>query len=470
MRHENITPKNTVFAILSFEGPDSYATAGGLGVRVGHLAATLARRGFPTHIFFIGDPHRPEEEATEQGRLILHRWCQWISRHHPNGVYDGEERKLADYDRSIPLFLTHHIAKPAFQNDRLVVVLGEEWHTAEAMCRVSDSLHYEGLRNQAVLFWNANNTFSFDRINWGRLNYTTTITTVSRYMKHLMWQWGVNPLVIPNGIPHGLLAGPDVALTRELREAVGADVVLCKVARWDPDKRWVQAVQATARLKEMGRRTTLLARGGIEPHHGEVMASARRMGLTIAEAWARDSSFESYLAAIRGAAPADIIDIRFPLPSDFLQVMYHAADGVLANSGREPFGLVGLEAMAAGGIVFTGGTGEDYALPFVNAFVLETADPMEIVGYISYIEKRPDEGIRMRRAAHATARYFTWGKAAMNLVSRLENQARAQGALAGALEPLVEDFTAARLPPSLLPSSPPSTGEAAGGDRIPSVA
>ncbi len=331
---KRITPRNTVFVVLSFEGPDGYSTAGGLGVRVDNLAATLARKGYPTHLFFIGDPGLPGEELRENGRLVLHRWCQWISGHHPNGVYDGEEDKLRDYNDSIPRFVKDYVVKPAVDAGKLVVVLGEEWHTTEVMCRVSDTLWQDGLRNHAVLFWNANNTFSFHRINWGRLSYTTTITTVSRYMKHLMWEYGVNPLVIPNGIPRSLLGDTDVDMVREVRLAVGAEVILCKVARWDPDKRWHQAVECVARLKERGYRTTLLARGGMEPHRGEVVHAARQMGLSIREARCRDESPQAYLRAIRESTPADIIEVKFQLPTPFLQVVYNAVDGVLANSGR----------------------------------------------------------------------------------------------------------------------------------------
>ena len=44
-----LTPDNTVFVSLSFEGPDPYAQAGGLGVRVAGLTTTLAAHGFETH-------------------------------------------------------------------------------------------------------------------------------------------------------------------------------------------------------------------------------------------------------------------------------------------------------------------------------------------------------------------------------------------------------------------------------------
>src|SRR5947209_4251771 len=78
-----LRPERTVFVLLSFEGPDPYSLAGGLGRRVSELANSLAEAGFETHLFFIGDPERPGYEAAVGGRLHLHRWCNWISRYHP---------------------------------------------------------------------------------------------------------------------------------------------------------------------------------------------------------------------------------------------------------------------------------------------------------------------------------------------------------------------------------------------------
>jgi hypothetical protein len=143
-----------------------------------------------------------------------------------------------------------------------------------------------------------------------------------------------------------------------------------------------------------------------------------------------------------------------------LRVIYRAADGVLANSGHEPFGIVGLEAMAAGGIAFTGSTGEDYAIPFVNAFVLETANPMEIVGYAMYLREYPNEGIRIREAGRRTARYFTWEAAVQNLIGKLENQARIQELLHGKPKLIEPQFTLSKLPREL-------AAPAAGGVHMP---
>src|ERR1051326_7426843 len=60
-----MTPVRSVFVILSYEGPDVYSEAGGLGVRVKGLSRTLARLGYETHLFFIGDPHLPSQEVHE---------------------------------------------------------------------------------------------------------------------------------------------------------------------------------------------------------------------------------------------------------------------------------------------------------------------------------------------------------------------------------------------------------------------
>ncbi|MGE5221437.1 MAG: glycosyltransferase, partial [Omnitrophica WOR_2 bacterium] len=194
-----LQPDQVEFALLSFEGPDPYSKAGGLGVRISNLALFLASLGFQTHLIFIGSPELPGFEEHLDGRLKLYRWCQWISRYHPLGVYDGEEGKLFDFNRSVPPFTTEQIARPAIEQGRHLVVLAEEWHTAEALIRLSDQLHTKGLRPYSILIWNANNTKGFERLDWERLNFVATLTTVSRYMKQIMRTYGLDPLIIPNG-------------------------------------------------------------------------------------------------------------------------------------------------------------------------------------------------------------------------------------------------------------------------------
>src|SRR5438552_16120864 len=93
-----------LFVIVSFEGPDPYSQAGGLGVRVTGLAQSLAELGSETHVFFLGDPALAPEERSHRDRLVLHRWAQWISRHCPAGVYESEAAKVHDSTQSLPRY------------------------------------------------------------------------------------------------------------------------------------------------------------------------------------------------------------------------------------------------------------------------------------------------------------------------------------------------------------------------------
>ncbi|TME03677.1 MAG: glycosyltransferase family 4 protein [Chloroflexi bacterium] len=426
-----ISPNNTMFVLLCFEGPDVYSTAGGLGTRVTELSEALAQLGYTTHLIFIGAPDKPSEEVRVDGRLILKRWSQWLSTYYPNGVYDGEESKLKDYNDSVPLHIYHDIVRPAQAEGKTVVIMGEDWHTSETICRISDLLYWYGLRHKVLILWNLNSLMSLHRINWGRLSFVSTLCTVSKYMKHKMWDYGVNPLVIPNGIParHLTPVNPkDVKRLREIvRQGDPRHLFCFKIGRFDPDKRWIMAVEAVARLKHSGHPVSLFVRGGIEPHGAEVLLHAYHLGLTIKDVVASRPNLKQCMDTISKAGTADIYNLRFFLPEDFVRTTYAAADVTLANSGHEPFGLVALEAMAAGGIAVTGSTGEDYAISFENAIVTETDDPDEIVGYLLHLRRHPEEQERIRSTGRSTAAQFLWDQVIENLVGKLEFLARKQG-------------------------------------------
>lgn len=415
---------DATFILISFEGPDAYSLAGGLGMRVTELSRALARAGHRVHLVFVGDPGSPTTERRERGRLTLHRWCQWISAYYPAGVYQGEEAKRYDFDESVPPFVVDALVRPAIEAGRLPVVMGEEWHTAETMCRISDALWAAGLRSRALLLWNANNTTGFERIDWGRLGYVTTLTTVSRYMKHLMWRHGVNPIVVPNGIPARALGPLDAGAAARLRRSLGRPVVLTKVGRWHPDKRWLMAVETVARIKAAGQGAVLVAMGGAEPHEREVLARARALGLTVRDVALVDHSPAAFARAFAAAGTADVLNVKAFVAFPVLRLLYRASDAVLANSGHEPFGIVGLEAMASGAIPFTGATGEDYAVHLENAIVLETADPEEAAWYVRFLKARPATAARMARAARQTARSFAWERVVQNLLGKIEFLAR----------------------------------------------
>ncbi len=404
----NSNQASLTFILLSFEGPDRYSRAGGLGTRVTELSRTLSSMGFETHLFFIGDPNLPGHEVLEEGKLHLHRWGQWISAYHPGGVYDGEEGKLSDWNRSLPEWLEKQLLPQKIAGGGSVVILGEEWQTAYSVVALHRKVVEHGWQKAVHLLWNANNTFSFYRIDWQQLRRAATITTVSRYMKHHMWREGVDARVVPNGIPSTWLAPVRRQISTSLAHTFKDRTVLVKVARWDPDKRWMMAVDAVARLKALGRRPLFLVRGGMEPHGEEVLRHAVDAGLVIRMVDVSDGSAEALVPVLKELSDIDVMLFQSHLSEEQCGVLFHSADAVLANSGIEPFGLVGLETMAVGGIAFVGSTGEDYATPGHDSIGLQTSDPGEIVHHTLRLKHSQNEERRLRRAARRAAELYTW--------------------------------------------------------------
>jgi hypothetical protein len=96
------------------------------------------------------------------------------------------------------------------------------------------------------------------------------------------------------------------------------------------------------------------------------------------------------------------------MSQSMLHVFYAAADFVLANSKHEPFGLVGLEAMAAGGVVLTGPTGETYSSDREGAIALDTEEAGELVLTVESLRNYPERAQAIRQAAPNVAARYTW--------------------------------------------------------------
>lgn len=410
-------PRDAV--LLAFEGPDRYASVGGLGTRETELAAALAAAGVRTTLIFVGDPALPPVERASS-ELTYRRWCQWISAYHPGGVYDGEYGKVADYTRSVPEFVADAIVAPAAHAGARVAVLAEDWQTAGATIALDRTLRARGTRDAATLLWNANNTYGFDAIDWPALRAAAHVTTVSRYMKFELAQRGIEALVIPNGIPDRIVGGPPDELVRAAATALETRPLYIKVGRFDEDKRWRCAVEGFARIRATHPQAKLIVRGGREDYGDSVRARARELGLRVVEVRSESREPEPLVAALAAALPeGDLLDVRSYVPEELLFALYHLADAVLANSGKEPFGLVGLEAMAAGGVAVVGATGEDYAEPLSNAVVCDTDDSRELATYLEGLLRDPQAARRLRAAGEATAERYRWSSVIEMLAARL---------------------------------------------------
>ena len=378
---------------------------GGLGVRVTQLSAALADDDVATDLYFVGAPDRDRVEQRSD-RLRLHRCCQSISSRFPGGVYDGEDEKLNEFANTVPPAVCADVAAARNRGEH-VLIIGEDWQIAPAIVQLDADLRRWGLRESATLLWNANNTYGFHRIDWPPLTRAARVTAVSKYMKFELSLRGIGSLVISNGIPASLLRQYDAAAVRTLRDVLRAEHVLLKVGRFDPDKNWIQAIDATAALREAGIGVQLIVRGGRESYRNVVIDRIQERGLRFDGITAGDGTPKE-LALALSRTDADVVEIRSFLPNASLYALYGAVDAVLANSGREPFGLVGLEVMAVHGIPVCGSTGEDYARPFDNAIVCDTDDPRELSSYLGMLFADPSIAERIRKNAHITAERFTW--------------------------------------------------------------
>ena len=126
---------------------------------------------------------------------------------------------------------------------------------------------------------------------------------------------------------------------------------------------------------------------------------AKGLGLDVRDVTAADSLPSTGALSLAEAAGADVLNARFFLHEDLLRALYQASHAVLANSGREPFGLVGLEVMSCQGLTITGATGEEYLRPFDNGISVETNDPFESVSYLELLARRPESPARFVRPA-----------------------------------------------------------------------
>jgi glycosyltransferase involved in cell wall biosynthesis len=391
--------------LVAFEGPDRYSFVGGLATRMNDLAAALVARGHRVRHLFVGDPSLPHVEQREGGNLVLERWAQWISAYHPKDVYDGEEGKYADFSRTVPPHLADVVEEGLRRGER-TVLLFEDWQTAAAAIGTATLCYARGLR--APMFWNANNTYGFGRVDFPILRRVASITTISRYMRMELAKVDVEAAVLPNGIAERWLVPVPPADAAALRQAFGPRRTFVKVARFDADKRWLWAIDATTAMRNAGMHPRFVMRGSRSDYADVVGARIRANGLTVERVALPSSAAPTELASAISATPADVVFLDFFLSERTLRALYAAADGVLANSEREPFGLVGLEVMACGGIAYVGRTGEDYAVPFGNSVVVQSDDPRELITAHQALTGQPTLTASLRADGLITARRFAW--------------------------------------------------------------
>ena len=168
-----------------------------------------------------------------------------------------------------------------------------------------------------------------------------------------------------------------------------------------------------------------LAVGGIEPRKGSVhlLEAMGKLGPGALLAVVGGHSFQDY-TAYRDDALARLPDLGLELgrdvvlvgtvPDDELRAWYHAADALAFPSLKEGWGLVVLEAMAAGlPVVATDiPVFREYLTPGVDALLVPPADPAALAGAMADVMADADLRRRLVEAGRRVAARFTWADAA----------------------------------------------------------
>jgi glycosyltransferase involved in cell wall biosynthesis len=404
--------------VLSFEGPDHYSSIGSLSTRVSQLARSFGVAGCIVDLVFVGDPAAAAVEAYGPN-VTLRRWSQWISSSYPRNAYDGEEQKVLDWESSIPGFVVDSIVVPASIAGERTLVIAEEWQTARVVIAIDRLARLRGVRGRFTLMWNANSTFGWERIDWPALQAAAAITVVSKSLKGGLHRLGISSLLIPNGIDIRLHDLADPRLLSEMKQALAGRPTFVKVGRFDPDGHWIRAIDAIAELHASGINARLIMRGRYNTYTERVCAHAYERGLSLERLAYEGADGHKLISAI-ALSDSAIIYLRAFLDEPTLSALYAASDAVLARSGREPFGLVGLEVIAAGGIVVCGPTDEEYAESFVNAIVCDTTDGRELAIYLRALLANPSVADEMRRFGTETAERYSWSHVLSMLELKVE--------------------------------------------------
>jgi glycosyltransferase involved in cell wall biosynthesis len=185
-------------------------------------------------------------------------------------------------------------------------------------------------------------------------------------------------------------------------------------------------------LRHSGRSAVLVARGwsgddAAASHYGDLRRHASHLGLEWAVCHEGGTADHEVVKPVWGPdqATPSIVELAFPTPERQLRSLYHGADVVIANSGFEPFGLVGLEAMASAGLVFTGCSGEDY-MSVRNGFSLDTDLADEVLQCLDWLRRDQRREPAMRASAFETASHYCWEQVLDRLLLALELDAGRQ--------------------------------------------
>jgi glycosyltransferase-like protein len=360
----------------------------GGAVHTVHLAEALHAAGYPVRVIALGDPDVGFFRPVRAPVTIIPA---------PPHLPTLEERVFASVAALAEGLAPLAAAYPVLHTQDCI--------SARAACQVRDASQAQAASQVRAVLRTVHHVDDFTSpslIECQRqaILEPDRILVVSEHWRDLLYrEYGTKAEVVHNGVDVARFQAADPGQARELRQRAGAAdrPLILSVGGIEPRKGSDTLVQAIAALKQAGRDPVLAVVGGhsfqdYRPYRDRVLASLPGLGLRLDD---------------------DVVLVG-TVPDAELPAWYAAADVLAFPSTKEGWGLAVLEAMSAGLPVVASDLpvfGE-YLTSGRDALQVPVDDPAALAGALAAILDDPDLAARLREAALATARRFTWARSA----------------------------------------------------------
>ncbi|NLW10123.1 MAG: glycosyltransferase family 4 protein [Firmicutes bacterium] len=373
--------------ILSWEFPPR--VVGGIAAHVYDLSLALVKEGQEVHVLTAGLPGVPEEE--EIGGIMVHR----VANNNPE-AFDFISGVL-----QLNLNLVEKAVSLGREGNGFQIIHSHDWVTAYAGKLLKHAWRLPLVATVHATEWGRNNGLHtplqryISDVEWWLTYEGWKVICCSRYMwdeLQRIFQLPPDKLrVIPNGVyPERFrrLAGDPAAVRG--RFAAPDEKIVFFVGRLVREKGLDHLLEAAARVLARFPRVKFVI-AGKGPYESRLKESARNLGIY------HKVYFCGYL------------------DDETRNALFRLADVAVFPSLYEPFGIVALEAMAAGTPVVvsdTGGLGE-VVRHGENGLKAAPGDTSSLAANILRLLNHPEEGEVLRNlAAREVEEVYNWGKIA----------------------------------------------------------
>lgn len=346
------------------------------------LGEELHRLGYPVHLFALGDPGSGFFRTPEVPHTLIPAPTRAETL--TDRVFEAADALVAGMKEIAPGFAIVHA------EDCIAATAALRIRDDGAAWRVLRTVHHvDDFTTPALIECQQRSIDEPD----------ACLVVSDHWRDRLSREYGIEATVVRNGVDVERFDSVPAHMARDLRERIGAldRFVFLTVGGIEPRKGSLELFEALAAVRDLGPRPLLAIVGGHSFQDHEVyrratFERAEELGLREGEDYVRLGT----------------------LPDATLPVAYAAADAFAFPSTKEGFGIVVLEALAAGlPVVATDlPVFREYLVPDRDALMVPPGDPDALGAAMARLVSEPDLRSRLSAAGPSVASRFRWADTA----------------------------------------------------------